>query len=71
MIKNLPFLLISDLLQSWKSRESHLSLEQRPQTRGPRAACGPREGPMRPANSFQKQKMNKNRVKNRIFELFC
>jgi hypothetical protein len=26
-----------------------LSLKQRSRTRGPLAACGPREGPMRPA----------------------
>jgi hypothetical protein len=33
-----------------------ISLEQAPQTRGPRAACGPQEGSMRPSNnSFLKQ----------------
>ncbi len=35
-------------------------LDQRSQTRGPRAACGLREGPMRPANIRKNEDFKRN-----------
>jgi hypothetical protein len=34
----------------------YVRLGQAPQTRGPRAACGPRGGPMRPSINFLKSR---------------
>jgi hypothetical protein len=43
------------------------NLDQRPQTRGPRATCGPREAPMRPSNNFQKSNLILIKTKKRFF----
>jgi len=36
------------------------SIDQRSQTRGPRAACGPREGRLRPANIGKNEDFKEN-----------
>ncbi len=51
-------------------------LDQAPQTRGPRAACGPREGPMRPTINLLRSRKDEKitlfqffREKTMIFQL--
>jgi hypothetical protein len=43
--------------KTYRSDQIGLKIKQAPQTRGPRAACGPREGSMRPPNIFSDQEI--------------